>query len=617
MTQSSRTTLILFCIGIALGGGGMYLFYVTVASNESIEIAHTTVDPATNGLTPRSDFPFTHETYLPSSSDYHSANSLEDSTLHHNSFERSLAIYSYVESLSVDQITNALHTTTSEGQELSHRVKYELQTALVEKLVIVDPTAALEFLTEKLVTRNDTALMSMIRSLFTDLAQSDLKRAINIAKTLTTDVKSNAISGIFATQIGESLATYRQIAKELGDTSRGVEFYLDSLGTQQFDDPQSTWNEVETLLKSKDFITSRALFNIAQQWYEKDGLSMIDEISATSINKNFKLGIMHHIFEQEAKENPKYAFQSAMKLPVDDRYTGIREIVARSWARSDPQVAYHAVSNIKHSGLRENLQLHVVYRWAQTEPRYVLDNLEIFPPNITEYATDEAIQVIARTSPKEAAELTLEHVHSPWSSSAVSYVMEEWVEQDVDGAINWVYNGTLNEHSSYEWVDALTSNLVYSDPRRAFNFAVRQKIPEGGGFLGMYEIGLEVGVINQIARQNIDLAVELLPKVREGKTRLSAYKSIGDRHINQGDSNKAFDLGRQLPHSDQMEYFRSISWTWARVDPHGLVESIEDFPTAKIRTNVASRLLSSSSYRENFTDAQLQSLKQYLSESKP
>ena len=611
MTQSSRTTLIVLCIGIAVGGGGMYLLYGTVASNESIEIAHTTVGSETSGLTPRIDDPSTQESYLPTSSDYQSAKSLKDPTLHQNSFERSLAIYSYVKSLSVDQITNALYTTTSEGQELSHRVKYELQTALVEKLAIVDPTTAVEFLIERQVTRNDPALMSMIRSLFTDLASSDLKKAIILANTLDAHVKSNAISSIYATQIGETLATYRQIAKELGDATIAVEFYLNSLEEQQFDDPQSTWDEVQTLLKSIDFIPSQALFNIAQQWYEKDGLSVIDEISTSSMNKNFTRGIMHHIFEQEADENPEYALQSAMKLPVDDRYSGIREIVARSWARSEPQAAYQAVSNIKHSGLRENLQLHVVNRWVQTEPRYVLNNLEIFPPNISEYATDEAIQAIARTSPKEAAELTLEHVHSPWNSSAVSYVMEEWVEQDEEGAINWVYNGTLNERTAYEWVDALTSNLVYSDPRRAFNLAVRQEIPAGGGFGGMYEIGLEVEVINQIARQNIDLAVELLPNVRKGKTRLRAYKSLGDRHIDQGDSKKAFDIGLQLPLSDQEEYFRSISTTWARVDPAGLLIGLKDFPTGKVRSSVALRM-SSRRYRDNFTDDQLEVLQQYV-----
>lgn len=615
MTRSTITALILLCLGIALGSGGMYLFHVTIVSDETLEVVQTTVELETIGSITSGRHPLTRDTFLRSSNDYQSAKSLEDPTLHQNSFARSLAVYTYVDGLSEDQITSALETTTSEEQELSQRVRYEFQTALVEKLVIFNPTAALEFLIEHQVTRNDRTFLSSIESLFTDLASSDLKSAIILAKTLEADIKSNAISGIFATQVGESLATHQRIAKGLGDARQGDAFYLNSLGTQQFDDPQSTWNEVVILLRSKDFIPSRALINIAQQWYENDGLSMIDEISATSFNKNFERGIMHHIFEQEAEKSPEYAFQSAMKLPVDDRYTGIQEMVVSTWAKSDPQAAYEAVNSVKHSGQRRNLQLHVISRWARSKPRFVLENLEIFPPHIQEDATEAAIKFIARTSPREAAELTLKHVHSPWNSTLVSDVMDEWTEQDLETAINWVYNGPLNESVSYEWVDALTSHLVYSDPRRAFDLAVRQKIPEGGGFGGMYEIGLEVEVISQIARQNIDLAVELLPKVREGKTRLSAYKSIGNRHIGQGDSKQAFDLGLLLPFADQLEYFQSLSRTWARVDPHGLVESIEGFPTAKIRTNVASGLLSSGWSRRNFTDAQLESLKQYVSDS--
>ena len=611
MTHSTRISLILLFIGIALGGGCMYLLHITVASNESTALPETTIELKKSGLTSRDAKPTTRETHLPSFRDYQSVKSLEDATLHYNSFARNLAIYSYVSGLSKEQITNELYATTSEGQELSHRVIAELQLALLEKLAIEDPPTTVEFLVELQDTRNDQAFMFMIQGLFADLASSDLESTISAANTLNVDAKRNAISGIFATLIGESLGTHLQIAKDLGDHTRGEDFYLASFATEHIADPRAVWNEVATLYKPSNTIHVKALSHIAQQWYEQVGLSVIEEILASSLSANSKPWYIQKIYERVMKDNPEQAFETAMKLPNNDRYNGIRTIIINSWAQSNPRAAYEAVSDLRHSGQREQLQRFAVSQWTRTEPRYVLENLEIFPPNIKQEATDDAIKVIARTSPKRAAELTLEHVHSPWNSSAVSYVMEEWVEQDVDGAINWVFDGPLHESISSEWVDELTSNLVYSNPRRAFDLAVRHRIPEGSGFGGMYEIGLELGVINQIARQNIDLAVELLPKVREGKTRLSAYKSIGDRHIDHGDSKKAFELGLLLPLSDQLEYFRSISSTWARVDPAGLLSTLKDFPTGEIRSSVASRM-SSSWYRDNFTVDQLEVLQQYI-----
>lgn len=439
---------------------------------------------------------------------------------------------------------------------------------------------------------------------------------MSVANTLNADTKRNAISGIFATQVGESLATLRRIAKELGDDTRGVDLYLASLANEHIADPRTIWKEVVPLYKPNNTIHVQALLHIVQQWYAQDGLRVVEEISATSLNENSKPWYIQKIYERVMKDNPHQAFKSAMKLPNDDRYNGIRTIIVNSWAKANPRAAYQAVSDISHSGQRKLLQGFVVTEWASTEPRYVVENLEMFPPNIKEDTAEVAIQFLARTSPKDAAELALEHVHSPWNSSAVSYVIEEWVEQDEEGAINWVFNGPLNESNSYEWVDALTSNLVYSNPRRVFDLALQHQLPKGGGVGGMYETGLEVGVINHIALQNIDLAVELLPKVREGETRTKAYISVGTNHIHKGDSTKAFDLGLQLPNADQLKYFQSVSATWARVDPAGLLSALKDFPTPKIRSSVASRL-SSSWHRENFSDAQLQSLKQTLSESKP
>lgn len=168
MTRSTITALILLCMGIALGGGGMYLLYVTIVSNKADEIAYTSVELETSGLTSSSDYPLTYETHLPSFSDDLPVKSLEDPTLHHNAFEHSLAIYSYVSGLSEDQITRELYATTSEELEQSHCVRTELQLALLEKLALENPVATAELLVELQDTRNDLAFMSMIQEVFKD-----------------------------------------------------------------------------------------------------------------------------------------------------------------------------------------------------------------------------------------------------------------------------------------------------------------------------------------------------------------------------------------------------------------------------------------------------------------
>ena len=451
--------------------------------------------------------------------------------------------------------------------------------------------------------------------MFSDWASKDLKSAINVAKTLDFDAKSNALTGILAAQIDKPLKTHQQIAKELGDEKRAVDSYVESLATRRIDDAKVIWDEIITLIDSNNYRHSRVLLNITRQWYVQDGLSILDEINESSLDTNLKSGSIRQTLQLAAKENPEQAFQYALNVPSQDRFFQPLRSVVSTWSMSDPQAAYQAVSNIEKSGQREQLQRTVASTWARNEPRHVLENLENFPPNIQGYARMDAILAVALTSAKEAAELALEHGDDERVRGLLpSQVMREWVSQDIESAVNWVFNGPVSADKRYDWVSALSSALVPSDPRRAFDLALKQKIPEDGGSMGMYATGIEAGVIRQIAYLDLELAVELLPQVREGRTRTSAYESLATIYINNGDTKTAFNLGLELPDADQTEYFQNISNTWVRVDPAGFVETLKDFPTEEIRSNIASTL-TQSWYRDNFTEDQIEVLKQFLTES--
>ena len=100
----------------------------------------------------------------------------------------------------------------------------------------------------------------------------------------------------------------------------------------------------------------------------------------------------------------------------------------------------------------------------------------------------------------------------------------------------------------------------------------------------------------------------------KARPRARAYTHIGDRYIEAGHSTKALNLGLKLPTEEQAKYFQSISYSWVRIDPEGIVESIEKIPTAEIRSSLALSMVSLWA-SENFTEEQLEVLKQYLSDS--
>lgn len=605
----------------------MYLVYVLVSTNETTETASSNEIPNSRGGSSGEGFRLNHSSLLYLHRSYLSAASLEDPSLHENSFQLRLAVYSFVAGLSTQKLMTELQTISSDVNERSHHVRDELQRALIERLAIVNPHAATEYVVEQfepisnqskfvhsqryLKVEQDTS-MSMVQTVFKDWAATDLQSAIDTAKKLIDNYKSKALIGILAALRGESLNTYRQVAKELGDEEHGTNAYILSFATNRVNDPRAAWHEVIALYKPNNSSHTRALRNITRQWYEQVGFGVLDNVNSSDLEKHVKSDLIVQLLEHAVADEPYQAFQYSLAVPSENRDSSATSRVVKTWAVSDPEAAYQAASSIEKSGDREYFQLRVARIWALNEPRDVMDKVESFPPNIREWVTVDAIRGIARVSPEEAAELAVKHGRGGPNDFLPSSVIGIWIEIDLEAALNWVYSTPLDEGKRYTWVSAITSNLVESDPRRAFDIAVKQEIPDIN-LLGMemFEMGLDAEVIWRICDQDLELAVELLPKVREGKTRTSASTAIGLRYIELGDSKKAFNLGLQLTEDSQAEYFESISRTWGNIDPAGLIESIEDFPTKEIRVNVASSLTRRSS-RKKFSYAQLEILKQYL-----
>ena len=355
--------------------------------------------------------------------------------------------------------------------------------------------------------------MPLVRSVFKEWALSNLDDAVSSAKSLKKDARGNALAGILEAIPGESLTTYRTIAKKLGDEDQGLESYVMSFSSVSVENPKAIWDEIVSLIEPENYEQYQVLGNIAQQWYQQEGFGVLEEISLSTLDENIKGDVVNRVLVLAAEENPDQAFRYALTIPTQGNYSRPLYGVTGAWAESDPQAAYDAVTGIEQSRLRESLQRNVVSTWAYNEPYYLLENLDIFPPNIRDNGISSALAKIAQTSPQEAAELALEQ--KTGMLGGLSYlpnqIMGYWMRKDVEGAVNWVFNGPLNEENRQNWVSALATNLVNSDPRRAFELALKQPINEET--TGMYMPALEARIIQQIVYNDLDLAVELLPRV--------------------------------------------------------------------------------------------------------
>ena len=632
MKRNIAVPIILLTSGIVFGGGATLLAHLATSTNNASDMVDVAVEQHTNGGAQVMGSKVNDDRDRITKSKNLSSVAIEDASLRNNPFQLKLTAYSYVASLSELQVVNELKLTLEPEPERSVRVLKEFQTALLERLAVLNPVVAMQLSMEmkslgtELETLNpldtreyspsvtDYEFMPFVRSVFNEWALSDLDDAVNNAKALTEDARMNALAGILATLSGEPLAVFRTIAKEVGDEELGTDSYVMSFSTATVDDPKAIWDELLSLVKQNDTNKSKVLENIAQQWYEKDGMRVLDDINTSPLDEYIKENVVDRVLRLAAANTPHEAFQYAQTLSKEGSFSSVLYSVIDVWAQSDPQSAYQAASSVEPSGQREQLQREVVVIWSSNEPYEFLENLDSFPPHTHETGISNAIESIAQTSPQEAAEIALEQDAGPMESFYFIFtysVMPHWVEQDVEAAIDWVFTGPVPEEERHTWVRALTTNLVYSDPRRAFDLALKQPKSEGG--MEAFLPAIESQIIEQIVFTDLDLAVELLPKVPEGKSRFESYSSVGRKYIDLGESEKAVTLGLKLPPDDQVGYFQRIAFIWARIDPTGLVESLKNLPTTELRSSVA-QYVTRGSLEENFTDTQLDALKQHIDE---
>ncbi|MXZ43607.1 MAG: hypothetical protein F4Z01_01305 [Gammaproteobacteria bacterium] len=566
-----------------------------------------------------------------------SSNAIENVALQQDTFLREQVIYSYVDGLTEREIEQVLERTKESSWKLSHHVRKELQIALLERLATSNPSEAVEFalaqtdviefeelptartqLGEFPFTHLPTELnrSSFVHIVFREWAQYDLESAIARAQHLQLEYKNAAVEGIVEAQSNQPLSTLLELVEELDVEEAAMSSYSELFNAEHLEDPETLWNDLVVLQTASRATHSWTLSNVALQWYEQEGLSVVEKIQASTTDNYLKGNAIYRILHAAVNDSPDLALSVALHIPNHSLGRGIfffpaRE-VAGAWASRDPHAAMQSVETVENSGQRNDLKRQVAATWAWNEPHYVLANLEELPAELISIAISNAIRKIARTSPREAAELTLEKTDGSTRVGAQRTVVNEWVRLDAEASIEWILNLPESEESRDEWVEALTNYLVWLHPLRAFEIAVQQPLVED--IPDTESIGLEAQVIESIALDDIDTAIELLPQVRSGPTKSNAYAGVAVELIDKGETKRALSLGLQLPDANQATFFKSIAASWATVDAADLIESIEQLPSTEIRSALA-LAASTGRAKSEFSKKQLETLRQYLTEA--
>lgn len=522
-----------------------------------------------------------------------------------SSFERGLALRKLLSNSDEAQVANLLNQS---HDLFSNNQRYSTQTVVIRRLAQLNPKQALRHLREMSERHYPGRFVGLV---YQEWVHSNLDEAIAHARTLEDAWKNSALEVIVQERRDLSEEVLKSIARDLGDEQIATTAIAHRKVEDAMDNPEKAWMELAVDLQD-DRENTWVISRVASAWVEQSGLGVLDQIYQSLTNSETQQWVMRNVLEDVAATDPAEAFRFALTIE-NDQYNMIISYVAGTWARSDPQRALAAASEIEKRTLRREMEERVVNSWAYEKPREVLDGIDTLPEHLHASALSTALGQIAEESPEEAVDVVVSMESGPARMSAAMSVTQNWAYQDPEAALDWILNEPSIEDLRRQLLSGVLHRIVRTNPELAMSAALSQPIEEGeNGQWG--NVGLEANVISNLAYSDLDKAIELLPQVRKGQTRLQAYQVVSGALIRDGDIEEALTMAEQFPESDRNEFYIAVAGAWAQSDPEGMLNSMNRLPTKEAKSSAAMSLITYNQYEKTLTEEQIEEARKFLTE---
>ena len=605
-TQPKRFVLpaLMFLVGVGGTSTVYWLFLAPESSNQSTGPLSTLSDRAT---TIRSvDHSAANQPTSPTDESHSGLANLEEILQINSPFDRGMVLRNVLANTDEDGAFELLIQSLELPSRASSR---ELQSAIIRRLAQVNPARALSSAIE-LDKRELYLADQLVPSLFSEWARTDLDEAISSARSLEESIRRPASEAILQERLDLSEENLRAIAHDLGDEQVADALFVQLEVEAAVENPGELWDELVTKLQDDAQQSMQQSWNLAKvaiAWIEKSGFDVMDQIVNSITNSQTKVTLVRYILNSVAETDPLSAFEYALGIE-DDLYNLTIEGVARIWASADPEAALAAASQVDQSTLRTNLENSIVHTWAMANPREVLQRASTLPERLRNQATKSAISTIAWNSPVEAADLVTELEPGQQATQIAKDVVFTWSRGDARAALDWILTEPSVKEIQRQLLSTIIGRLASVDPQLAMDTALSQPIAESG-------TGMELRVISELAWENVDKAMELIPQTRKGQTRLRAYQSVGRALISQNDVDRALDLLQEVDDAERITAFQSIAASWARTNSVGLLESMDRFPSQEFKSKAAMAIvLSNREYQQVLSDERIAEAKKFLTD---
>ena len=525
-----------------------------------------------------------------------------------SNFQRTASLYAYLAEVKESDLVNLLrHTESIERAS----IRSNIQTIVLRKLATVDPEQALDWITEVPKIRR----LPLLKGLFHDWSITNLTQAIEGAKSLTGTDRRVALKAMLSTRRDQSSSTLLDIAQELGLE----EFALLQISANQthelLENPSAAWDVIVND-NVEDTKQLDLLQLVASTWKEDEGLDVLLRAATAFPQENDRVALSR-VIEEVVGVELKEAFDYVRNLSKEDR-GHLPAALAMVAARVNPEVALSEIASWSDDPFHTHLERIASTTWAESDPRGMLNQLELVPQFTRADALEIAFTHLAYVSPQEAIQ-NLERANKFLSAKTMlpAIIAEQWSHRDPNAALEWSmsYAGS-NSELRQRLVMKVFTNLVVTDIDRAIK--ISEEIPS------TYLRGLPdamYDVVERLAQMGkLEEAISRLPMLDNNAGHF-AVKHLGWMLVCAGEPYAAIELGADIPTPDPSfiitgpaSYFNSIFNLWATRDPQQLFDSLQSLNSPLIRSMAARTIINQHKSRPTLSEESITTAEEVLSQ---
>ncbi len=478
-----------------------------------------------------------------------------------------------------------------------------IQSAIFQRFASLDPQEALRRVEDVNWQHRDV----MLARIFAEWSISSLDAAVAALDDLDKNQQMVALESILQTRDDLSDTRRQDLARSFKAEELSARLMNESQILELRDDPEAAWNALTSDgfdLESQIDLASR----IAEQWMEQDGLAVLSRVIGSITDNPGYDTFLARLISNVTASNPQGLFDVALGLDESIR-SDVLSRISFAWSRMDPFAAAQAVIASNQNAYKRVCLEIILLQWANTNPQEIFNKRSLLPRSVQLEGLGYALAEIAKTNPEQALQ-HLESLEAEWVniSTLSDSLVNGWAEADPHGALEWVTSNSEELGSRFrDLLSDVLLVLVHSNPQEALSIA--QSHPES-----MRREGIEVRLIRELSRTDLDTAIDLLPQVREESLQ-SVYRNMSFTLCLQGQSKRALGLVRDLPESEKEYYMESVFGYWARFDEEDLFREIENLPSEELKSLAVYHLLAETGDYPVLTKEQLEHAKTLLNEN--